>query len=585
MKNFFKTVMANIVAILLVGGIFFVLSILFLVVSAASGDSKPSVKSNSILTIDSKTVILDSPTEDQEGMFTFGTKEKKVLIFDLIEAIKKAKTDSKIKGISIESDMLKGGISQISDLRNALEDFKKTGKFVYAYGNNVNQPSYYLGSVAEQYYLHPAGGIDLRGMSTEVVYLKSFTEKYGIGMDIIRHGKFKAAVEPFMRDDMSEENREQLSTMLDDIWTDFSGKIAASRKMDTASLNLVADSLYAVIADNSLKYKLADKLAQKSEYDSALKSKLKVDQDKDLNKIPVYKYIRSFKETNREKDNQVAVLYASGQIMNGEGNSDIYSENFVKQIQDLAENKKVKSVVLRVNSPGGSANASDEILFELQQLKAKKPLVVSFGDYAASGGYYISMGADKIYSSPNTITGSIGVFGMIPYFKELANRNGVSAHAVETNDNSAFYSPVNGLSDGGRNIMTKSVEVTYKRFVDFVTKNRKKSFAQIDEIAGGRVWSGTKAKQLGLVDELGSLHDAVNFAANKAGLKNYNVAAYPKKKSRFEQFFEDMEEDNLSAKFIESKMGKEKFRIYQQLTDPKLQSGVMMQLPYSIEIN
>ena len=576
--------MANIVAILLVGGLFFMLSILFLVVSAASGDRRPNVKANSILTIDSKTVILDSPTEDQDGIFSFGSKEKKVLIYDLIEAIKNAKTDSKIKGISIESDMLRGGISQISDLRNAGEDFKKTGKFVYAYGNNVSQPSYYLGSVADRYYLHPAGGIDLRGMSTEVVYLKSFTEKYGIGTEVIRHGKFKAAVEPFMRDDMSEENREQLSTMLNDFWSDFSGKISTSRKMDTASLNVVADSLYAVIADSGLKYKLVDKLVQKSEYDSELKSKLKVEQDKDLNKISVSKYIRSFKDVKKDKENQVAVLYASGQIFNGEGYSDIYSENFVKQIQDVAKNKKVKAVVLRVNSPGGSANASDEILFELQQLKKKKPLIVSFGDYAASGGYYIGMAADKIYSSPNTITGSIGVFGLITYFKDLAERNGVSAHAVETNDNSVFYSPVNGLSDGARNIMSRSVEATYKRFVDFVTKNRKKSFAEIDEVGGGRVWSGKKAKDLGLVDELGGLHDAVAFAAQKANLKDYNVSAYPKKKSKFEQFFEDMDQDNLSAKMIESKIGKEKFKIFQQITDPKLQGGVMMQLPYSIEI-
>lgn len=582
MKNFFKNVLANIVAILIIGGIFFIFFMMLMVSSMISGNESTTVKKNSILTLDYKTHIIDSPAEDQEDIFAFKDHNKNILIYDILEAIKKAKTDDKIKGISIESDLINAGITQLDNIRAALEDFKKSGKFVYAYGNVVSQPSYYLGSVADQYYLNPAGTIELKGLSTEIVYLKNFADKYGIGLEVIRHGKYKSAVEPFMRDDMSAENREQLSTLLNDVWTLTSEKIATSRKIDAAQFKTVVDSLYGVIPDLTITHRLSDKLIQKSEYDEIIKNKLKIAKEDDLNKISFSKYIQSFKE-NKSKD-EVAILYASGSINNGEGYDGVYARNFVKEIKELAEDDDVKAVVFRINSPGGSANASDEILFELQQLKRKKPLIVTFGDYAASGGYYIAMGADKIYSEPNTITGSIGVFGMIPYFKEIANKNGITAHGVSTNANSMVYSPINGLTPSSLGIMTKSVEATYKRFVHFVTENRKKSFEQIDAIGGGRVWSGTRAKQLGLVDELGTINDAVGFAAQKAKLKDYKVVAYPKKVSQFEQFFKDLEEDEISTRLIKNKIGEDNYRFFEQITNPKMQQGVMMEMPFSIKI-
>lgn len=586
MKSFFKNVIANIVAIMIVIAIGILALLMMIATSALSGSEKAHVKNNSVLTLDFNTNIIDSPSEDSPEMFSFNAeKEKNVLIFDMIEAIKKAKSDDKIKGISIETDGLRAGMTQLDDIRAALQDFKKSGKFVYAYGNNVSQPAYYLGSVADKYFLNPAGGIELKGLSTEILYMKNFIDKYGIGMQIIRHGKYKSAVEPFLRDDMSPENKEQSSTMLKDLWSGNSEKMAASRKIDTAQFRTVVDSLYGMIPDLSLQHKLADQLIQKTEYDNLIRTKLNLKEKDKLNKISFTKYISSYSEDNVKKDNQVAVLYASGAIYNGEGYDAVYSENFVKEIKKLTENDKVKAVVFRINSPGGSANASDEILFELQQLKKKKPLIVSFGDYAASGGYYIAMGADKIYSEPNTLTGSIGVFGMIPNFKEIANKNGLSSHAVTTNANSNMYSPINGVTSGGISMMTRSVEQTYKRFVYFVTQNRKKSFEQIDEIGGGRVWSGTRAKQLGLVDELGSLNDAINYAAQKAKMKDYNVAAYPKKVSPFEQFFKNMEEDELSARLIKNKIGKENYKVFEQITNPKLQGGVMMEMPYQIKFD
>ncbi len=583
MKSFFKSVLANIVAIMVIAALIFGSLILLVAISAFSND-KATVKNNSILTLDFKTNIIDSPSEDNQEIFSFAEKQKNILIYDMLSAIKKAKTDDQIKGISIETDGIRAGMTQLDDIREALEDFKKSGKFVYAYGNVVSQPAYYLGSVADQYFLNPAGGIDLKGLSTEILYMKSFAEKFGIGIQVIRHGKYKSAVEPFLRDDMSPENKEQLSTLLNDIWSINSAKIAASRKMDTATLRVVTDSLYGIIPDLSIQHKLADRLIQKTEYDNLLKSKLKLKTDDKLSKISFSKYINSYKDQT-SKDGEIAILYASGAIYNGEGFDNVYAENFIKDIKKIADNEDIKAVVFRINSPGGSANASDEILFEMKQLKKKKPVIVSFGDYAASGGYYIAMAADKIYSEPNTLTGSIGVFGVIPYFKDIANKNGLTSHAVTTNANSNMFSPINGVSPDGLTMMTKSVEQTYKRFVHFVGENRKKSFEQIDEIGGGRVWSGTRAKQIGLVDELGSLNDAVNFAAKKAKLKDFKVTSYPKKVTKFEQLFKNMDEDQITAKLIKNKIGADNYKLFEQITDPKLQRGLMMESPFKVKFD
>lgn len=584
MKSFFKNVLANIVAIMIIVAIFFVFIFMMIAASAIGDSGKPTIKNNSVLTLDFKTQIIDSPTEDQQNFnFPGGETSKNVLLFDMLEAIKKAKSDDKIKGISIETDGIRAGITQLDDVRAALEDFKKSGKFVYAYGNMVSQGAYYLGSVADQYYLNPSGGIELKGMATEVAFFKNFADKYGIGLEVIRHGKFKAAVEPYLRNEISPENKEQLSTLLQDIWSNTSAKIAKSRKIDSANFKVTVDSLYGIIPEYCIQQKLADRLIQKTEYDNLIRTKLNLKEKEKLSKISFSKYISSFETDNLKKDNQVAVLYASGAIYNGDGYDAIYSDRYIKEIKKLAENEKVKAVVFRINSPGGSANASDEILYELQQLKKKKPLIISFGDYAASGGYYVAMGADKIYSEPNTLTGSIGVFGVFPYLKELAAKNGIRADEVSTNANSNMYSVLNGATPGTVHIMTASVEQTYKRFVHFVTENRKKSFDQIDEVGGGRVWSGSRAKQIGLVDELGSLTDAINYAAQKANLKEYNTASYPKKISAFEQFFKSMEEDEISTRFIKHKIGEENFKLFEQLTNPKMQNGVMMEMPYQLK--
>ncbi len=582
MRGFFKLVLANLTAIFILCAGFFIFFIGFLIISSIS--EGVDVKQDSVLTLDLKTRIIDSPSEDQDDIFAFNKeKETSVLLYDILQAINRAKNDNKIKGISLEIDNFQAGMTQMDDIRNALIDFKKSGKFVYAYGNTVSQGAYYLGSVADKYYLNPAGLIELKGLSTEVTFFKNFAEKYGIGIQVIRHGKFKAAVEPFLRDDISPENKEQLSTLLNDIWSNTSKKIADSRKISLPELNMITDSLYSYLPNLSLKYKLADQLIQKSEYDNIIRKKLNIDADKKINKISFAKYSESLESENDGK--KIAVLYASGAIYNGKGYDGIYAENFVKEIKKIQKDVDIKAVVFRINSPGGSANASDEILFEMQQLKRKKPVIVSFGDYAASGGYYIAMGADKIFSEPNTLTGSIGVFGVIPYFKELAQKNGIRSDAVTTNANSNMISAINGLSPGTLTIMTRSVEVTYQRFIHFVTQNRKKSFEEIDSVGGGRVWSGVRAKEIGLVDELGSLQDAIKYAAKSANIKDYRVSAYPAKVSKFEQIFSSETEEDFSTRLIQRKLGKENFKIFQHITDPDAKTAVLMESPFSVKIN
>ena len=584
MKNFIKTVLANVIALFIAGLLlpFFLLFIIVIIGSASSSDKDIKIKENSVLTIDFKSKIVEHENESEASMFDL-KDDAELKYQDILNAIETAKNDDKIKGISIELDDIDAGITQIDDIRKSLEDFKKSNKFVYAYGNNVSQASYYLGSVADQYFLNPVGGIELKGLSTEVIFLKEFAEKYGININVIRHGNFKSAVEPFLRNEMSPENKEQMTTLLNDAWGEISSKIIQSRKLDPTEFKTVVDSLYATIPDLSLKYKLADKLVQKSEYEEIIKNKLNVGKDEKLNKVSIRNYAFSQVDT-KTNDNKIAVLYASGTIYNGNRYSDIYSERYIQYIKDLAQDDNIKAVVLRVNSPGGSANASDEILYELQQLKQKKPLIISFGDYAASGGYYISMAGDRIFAQNNTITGSIGVFGVIPDAKNLANRNGIYSDVVSTNANSNMMSPFSGLSSGTLAITQRSVVNTYNRFVHFVSKNRKKTFEEIDAVGSGRVWSGKRAKEIGLVDEIGSLNDAVKYAASKANIAEYEAVSYPAKVDKFEQIMSNLKQESITTNYVKSQMGEENYQLFKVFADQNFRNSIQMTMPYIIRI-
>ncbi len=584
MKNFIKTVLANVIALFIAGLLlpFFLLFIIVIIGSASSSDKDIKIKENSVLTIDFKSKIVEHENESEASMFDL-KDDAELKYQDILNAIETAKNDDKIKGISIELDDIDAGITQIDDIRKSLEDFKKSNKFVYAYGNNVSQASYYLGSVADQYFLNPVGGIELKGLSTEVIFLKEFAEKYGININVIRHGNFKAAVEPFLRNEMSPENKEQMTALLNDTWGEISSKIIQSRKLDPTEFKTVVDSLYATIPDLSLKHKLADKLVQKSEYEEIIKNKLNVGKDEKLNKVSIRNYAFSQVDT-KTNDNKIAVLYASGTIYNGNKYSDIHSERYIQYIKNLAQDDNIKAVVLRVNSPGGSANASDEILYELQQIKQKKPLIISFGDYAASGGYYISMAGDRIFAQNNTITGSIGVFGVIPDAKNLANRNGIYSDVVSTNANSNMISPFSGLSSGTLAIAQRSVVNTYNRFVHFVSKNRKKTTEEVDAVGSGRVWSGKRAKEIGLVDEIGSLNDAVKYAANKANITEYEAVSYPEKVDKFEQIMGNLRQGNIAESYVKSQISEENYQLFKVFSDQNFKNSIQMAMPYIIRI-
>ncbi|MDO4763975.1 MAG: signal peptide peptidase SppA [Flavobacteriaceae bacterium] len=584
MKNFIKklfiTVLAFFISSILVFALFFIL-----IVSLTSNQRNKYIKinDNSVLALSFKSKVIEYDTENQISAFHFN-KEENLKLQDILNAIHQAKNDDRIKGISIEIDDIDAGITQLNDIRKSLEDFKKSKKFVYAYGNNVSQGSYYLSSVADQYFLNPVGKIELKGLSAEVLFFKDFVEKYGINMNIIRHGKYKAAVEPFLRNDMSAENRKQISTMLNDLWREISTQIMESRKLNQQMFNTIVDNLYGILPDLSLKHQLVDKLLQKSEYENFLKRKLNIDKDEQLNKISISQYIDYHKENKSFNNNKIAVLYASGTLYDGNKTMDIHSEKYIKYIKDLADDEQIKAVVLRVNSPGGSANASDAILFELQQLQQKKPLVVSFGDHAASGGYYISMAADKIFAQNNTITGSIGVFGMIPDAKKLANNQGIYSEIVSTNANSKMMSPISGISSGTVAIMQKSVEQTYARFIHFVAQNRNMTLERVDAIGGGRVWSGKRAKDLGLVDEIGNLNDAISYASKKAKLTDYEVENYPTKIDKFEQIFGSIDEENISTKYLKKQVGENNYQLFKLFVSPQSQSNIQMMSPYQVSI-
>ncbi|MGM5631355.1 signal peptide peptidase SppA [Apibacter raozihei] len=590
MKKFTIQVLATIVGIMLLIGLFFISSILF--GSIFLNKSTTKVKDNSILEITLNKSIIESSSEKNVSVFTL-SEEAPLYFKDILDLINYAKTDDKIKGISLKLSNPEVGYSELSEIRQALQNFKESKKFVYSYLNDCSQKAYYLSSVADSLYLNPNATLELTGLSTEVMFFKNLGEKYGIGFDVIRHGKYKSAVEPYMRDNLSDENRQQLTELLGNIWGKVSQDISSSRKVSVDNLNKATDSLYGFISDKIISNKLVDKLINESDYDLVIKNKLGLDKGSKINKVSLTRY-KETAQLNSSTKNKIALLYASGQIFSGKGeDGGIYSQSFIKQIHDIKENKDVKAVVLRINSPGGSSNASAEILYELEKLKKEKPIVVSFSDVAASGGYYIAMAADKIYAQENTITGSIGVLGLIPNVKKLANNVGITTDYVSTNANSAYYSVFNGLSDGAKNVLTKEVEIVYKKFVGVVMKNRKMTFEQVDALGGGRVWSGSSALKNGLIDQIGTFDDAIKYSAKLVKLNEYSTVTYPVEKTFLETFLSKMKSDEdddqniqseATEKLIKNELGKEKYMIYQRIKNIDKERGIMYLMPYDMEI-
>lgn len=590
MKRFFRNVLAVILGNLLTFSLVLLVFIGFLMFSAA-GDMFKSKgpKQNSVLEITLDMPIKESSMENEFSIFAPTTGES-VYFRNIIKSIENAKNDDRIEGISLRVSSFNGGSSQLSDIRDALIDFKESGKFIYSYSHNSDQAAYILNSTADSLFQNPMGMLFLQGLSGEVMFYKDFGDKYGIDFQVIRHGDYKSAVEPYMRNNLSEENREQMEFLLNGIWKEYSTEIAKLRGVSLEELNASVDSLDAFNPENALHAKLVDKLVHERDYQKALAQRLELDikEDESVQKvldkhtISLASYAGTLKP-NTHKD-RIAVLYASGVITSGNGFSGIQSEVYKNEIRKLAENDKIKAVVLRVNSPGGSADAAEEILYELKQLRQKKPIIVSFGDLAASGGYYIAMEADSIFTSPNTITGSIGVLGMVPNIQTLMNNHGITTDLVKTNENSDFLNGIfRPMTDKGMETMTEMTENVYKIFVNHVSHARNMTFEEVDAVGGGRVWTGAQALELGLVDALGTLDDAIEAAATKAGLENYSISSHPYRKGGIEEILNDMSMVK-SEQYIQQELGDEYFKIYKDLKFMKENKGILVRMPFDIKI-
>jgi len=588
MKNFFGRVFSTIIGNLLTFGVLTIILIGLIFVSALTSTGI-SVKKGSVLEISLEEPIMESEMDRTVSLFDM-SDEPKVYLQEIIQSIENAQTDDNIEGISLKLDKFSGGATQATDIRHALEEFKKSGKFIYAYSNSGSQLSYYISSVADKIYQNPLGGTLIQGLSSNIMFYKNAGDKFGIDFQVIRHGQFKSAVEPFMRTNMSEENRLQLSELLTDVWGNISNSVIKSRKLSVDQFNLVTDSLYAFIPELGKQNKIYDVLAQENEYDKMLFTKLNLKSQKsktdfetlEKHTIKIDDYYQTLSE--KSEGDKIAVLYASGNITEGNGFDGIQSQTYVDAIRKIAENDKIKALVIRVNSPGGSANASEQILYELMELKTKMPIVVSFGDVAASGGYYIALASDKIYAQPNTITGSIGVFGMIPNAQKLFNNVGLDFDEVKTNANAGqLKSITTPLSSTAENTMKKSIVLIYNKFVNHVAKNRKMTFEQVNKIGEGRVWSGTRAKKIGLVDEFGSLNDAIDEAAKLAKIERYSTENFPKRKESFEELMDQLQGKNVEMR-LSKELGTDGMKIYKDIKQLNEQKGVQLKMPFAIEI-
>ncbi len=576
----------------LLSGILLIVVFVALVASAISNAGKDedegSVKENSILHIQFDQEIVDRASKNPLENFDFMSfkPNESTGLDKILENLEKAAGDTKIKGIFLDITNVPSGIATVEEIRNTLIEFKKSKKFIVAYSEIYTQKTYYLTSVADKIYLNPQGAIEIKGLGGEIMFYKGALEKLEIEPQIIRHGKFKSAVEPYMLDKMSNANREQTHTFINSIWQQIISGIAKERKISTASIQEIADNMLVQSPEDALKYKLVDKLLYRDEVTAELKGRLGVAEKDKLALVDFSSYFNT--PTIRKYDlatPKIAVIYATGAIESGEGDDKtIGSERISKAIAEARKDEKVKAIVLRVNSPGGSALASDVIWREVVLAKKVKPVVVSMGDVAASGGYYIACAASKIYASPNTITGSIGVFGvMFNGQKFLNNKLGITIDTVKTAKHSDLGSIYRPLTADERAVIQQEVEHVYDVFTKKVAEGRKKTQAEIDSIGQGRVWSGADAIKIGLIDAFGGLNEAITDAAKMAKLDKYRIYSLPKQKSTLESLLKKTTESE-EARLMERELGLA-YKYYKNLQDVLKSQGIQARLPYSIDIH
>lgn len=587
--RFLGNVLATIVGIFIFCMIFF-FGIIIIGAIAGSGEDTVKVKENSVIELDLSKVSLDYAGKTNYKDFNYFEAHHDG-VTDILNAIEAAKKDDKIKGISILNNQSQLGLAQSKSVRDKLEEFKKSGKFVYAYANYYSQGEYYLNSVADQVYLNPVGEVDFKGLSSEILYMKDLQEKSGVKFEVIRHGKYKSAVEPFLAQEMSPENREQMTVLLNSVWGTIVSDIAKSRNLTIAQLDVIANTLGSRTPELALANKLVDKVAYEDEYHNAIRTKLKVDKKEKYNIVSITDYAKTAATSVEDysKDDIIAVIYAQGEIAGGEGDVNVIGEGSIKRsLQEAREDDDVKAIVLRVDSPGGNALTSELIWREIEITKKSKPVVVSMGNYAASGGYYIAANADRIFAEPNTITGSIGVFGMLPNMTQLGKNIGINAEQVKTHENASGYSVFEPIDENFKDFVLESIEKTYATFLKRVADGRKMKTEEVDAIAQGRVWTGVDAQKLGLVDEIGGLDDAIKYAAKLGKTTSYRTENFPEYEKSFEDLlanFTGMAMFKTKEQLLKEQLGQEGFQMLEQIKRLKSRKGIQAMMPYEIEIH
>lgn len=588
MKSFFKYVLATITGIVISFVVLFIvlMGIIGAIISSASSDQEIVVKSNSVLYLSFDYDITERSEANPLGSLNLpGYSTKNIGLDDILARIKYAATDGNIKGIYLDASHIGVGFASLKEVRDELLAFKKTGKFVVAYNAGYDQKAYYVASIADKVYVNPQGTIDFRGLASSTMFYKDLLDKVGVEMQIVKVGTFKSAVEPYFLNKMSDPNRLQVTSYLGSIYSTFINEIAVSRNIAADSLRAIANDYRVRDADDAVKYKLADAKLYKDELLSDLRKRLKISEKDEISFVSLLDYNKKVKDD--ASGSEVAVLYAAGEIVDGEGTGpgQIGGDKFSRELLKLREDDAVKAVVLRVNSPGGSALASDIIWREVILTKKVKPVIVSMGDLAASGGYYISAAADSIFAEPTTITGSIGVFGVIPNFQNLMNNKiGVHYDGVKTGKfadlMTSFDRP---LTAEERDIIQREVDKVYGTFTKVVADGRKLSIADVDSIGQGRVWTGAQGVNNKLVDRLGNLDAAIQAAAKKANLSKYKVSQYPEKEDPFTSILNNSKE-KVQVWVAKEQMG-EYYRYFDVMKKATAQTGVQARLPYSVEIH
>jgi protease-4 len=585
MKSFFKIFLASLLALVVFSVIAFFVFLGF--VSALTSEKEAETGAKAVLVIDLAKNYPEIGTENPFARLSDKEDGDVLALYDVVRMIRHAKKDSAVKGIYLKCNRNNNGFGASEDIRKALLDFKSAGKFVYAYGDVINQGGYYVANVGDKVYCNPKGGVDWRGYAFQLAFVKGLLEKLEIEPQIFYAGKFKSATEPLREKQMTEANRLQLSVILGDLYGYFLQQTAAARKLDTATLHQYANENRIQFAADALQYKLVDGLKYEDEVKEEIRARLKVERIDKINFISLGKYAKAtdFKHSGKGRD-RIAVIYAQGDIVDGKGDKDmIGSETYRELIRKARLDKNVKAIVVRINSGGGSSLASENLWRELTIARKDKPVVVSFGDVAASGAYYLSCNADSIFAQPNTITGSIGVFSIIPNMQKFFNNKlGITFDGVKTSPDADMLTAAKPLNETQRRYLQNSVDSIYQDFKERVAQGRKKDIQFIDSIGQGRVWSGNRAIQLGLVDKLGGLDEAIACAARLAKISEYRLKEYPEPYNLLQLIFGGYQQEATQSA-IKAELGEDGVKTYNTIKRVKQMTGIpQARLPFDFSI-